>query len=102
MRISKLRHKVFSATDMMRATWVCICRRSKLKLKPTGCQAAVSSRQTISTTLARIDSSMSVSSRRGPSLPSPPNSRSMIGGARPRSSCSTETAPSGSSRTLAT
>ena len=55
MRISKLRQSVFSLTDMMRATWVCIWRRSKLKLRPTGCQAAVSSRQMISTTLARID-----------------------------------------------
>ncbi len=66
MRISKLRQSVFSVTDMMRATWVCIWRRSKLKLSPTGCQAAVSSRQMISTTLARIDSSMSVSSRKRP------------------------------------
>ena len=66
MRISKLRQSVFSVTDMMRATWVCIWRRSKLKLRPTGCQAAVSSRQMISTTLARMDSSMSVSSRSGP------------------------------------
>ena len=38
----------------------------------------------------------------GPSLPSPPSKRSIIGGARPRSSCSTESAPSGSRRTDAT
>ena len=50
MRTSKLRQRVFSVTGMVRAIWVCIWRRSKLKLNPTGCHAIVSSRQTISTT----------------------------------------------------
>ena len=38
----------------------------------------------------------------GPSLPSPPSSRSIMGGASARSSCRTESAPSGSRRTEAT
>jgi len=99
MRTSKLRQSVFSVTGMILAAWVCIWRRSKLKLRPTGCQAWVSSRQITSTTDPIMDSSMSVSSRKGPVSPSPPSRRSMIDGASTKSSCSTDNAPRGSRRT---
>ena len=90
MRISKLRHSVFSFTDIMRATWVCIWRRSKVEAQanrlPRGSQLAADDlHHRAENRLLDVGQLAQRTSR-----PSPPSSRSTIGGASASSSCSTD------------
>jgi hypothetical protein len=89
MVMPKVRARVLSSGGIKRSAFVGCWRRSNRNSNPSACHAIPSSRQMICTTLSRICSSISVTSR-GSSvpLPSPPNKRSIKGNAMERSSCS--------------